>query len=51
MRVGGGGEYFLISRTLGVPIGTAKTRMRRALEQLRMTLARHDPATEGRRTS
>ena len=50
LRVSGELTFEAIGEALGIPVGTAKTRMRRALDELRITLARHAPAT-GRRTS
>lgn len=48
LRVSGELTFDAIGTALGIPVGTAKTRMRRALEELRVTLARHAPATERR---
>lgn len=43
LRASGEQSFDAISRTLGVPIGTAKTRMRRALKALRQDLASFAP--------
>lgn len=48
LRVSGELTFDAIGEALGIPVGTAKTRMRRALAELRTTLSRHAPATERR---
>jgi RNA polymerase sigma-70 factor (ECF subfamily) len=41
LRQNGQMTYDQIAQTLGIPTGTAKTRMRRALEKLRESLPKH----------
>ena len=49
MRSSAGLTFEAIAQSLGIPVGTAKTRMRAALAALRSSLAAHDPtrAQEG----
>lgn len=47
LRVSGGLPYDEIAASLGIPVGTAKTRMRLALQNLRATLKDFAPVFEG----
>ncbi|MBK8979036.1 MAG: sigma-70 family RNA polymerase sigma factor [Planctomycetes bacterium] len=46
MRVSGELTFEAAARELGIPVGTAKTRMRAALARLRRALAEHAPLTD-----
>jgi RNA polymerase sigma-70 factor (ECF subfamily) len=43
LRVSGGQTFEAAAQALGIPVGTAKTRMRAALARLRIALAEHAP--------
>lgn len=49
LRVSAGLTFEAIAAALGIPVGTAKTRMRTALDRLRARLAAFAPACEQRR--
>ena len=49
LRVSGNLTFEAIATSLGIPVGTAKTRMRRALATLRTRLDGHAPARRERR--
>ena len=49
LRVSGGLTFESIAESLAIPVGTAKTRMRRALIKLRSNLKAFDPRATGRR--
>jgi RNA polymerase sigma-70 factor, ECF subfamily len=51
LRVSGDLSFEAIAEALGIPIGTAKTRMRTALRQLRFHLARFGASTESAATT
>lgn len=44
LRVSAGMTFEAIALQLGIPVGTAKTRMRTALQRLRLALAAHAPS-------
>ena len=46
LRVSAGLSFEAIAEALGIPVGTAKSRMRAALLHLRTSLAQHAPAFE-----
>lgn len=46
LRLGGDRTFETIAETLGIPVGTAKTRMRAGLAKLRRALADLDPASD-----
>lgn len=48
LRVSGGLPFEAVAENLGIPIGTAKTRMRSALATLRQSLSQHAPFEAGR---
>ena len=47
LRVSGELSFEAIAESLGIPVGTAKTRMRRALQRLRRHLKSFAPETDG----
>ena len=47
LRVSGELGFEAVSELLRIPVGTAKTRMRSALAQLRMALGAHEPSGTG----
>ena len=47
LRVSAGLTFERVADQLGIPVGTAKTRMRQALAQLRQHLSAHAAQTEG----
>ncbi len=49
LRVSGGLTFTAVAESLGIPIGTAKTRMRSALAELRTSLRSHAPTYESGR--